>query len=236
MFPNVGRLWHTFCLLADVFIRLFRRQNQLQICRLHANPWAWWVCLSEMFTNTPVVGPNMQASKRLPIPPSLNSYGKGSAVRILLCDCSDCQIYPWRAFTPGNVLHKCSSCRMASSWRLFSFRKKLTNTRLGISGDRLTRPIWGRFSTDISRRAAKGCRPDSCLSTGRWWARTSPSADLALAVRASRHDVVTYAVLVRRGGKHWICPGPSTHSKQPIDHLQVGCVKQRMGLGSTETR
>ena len=30
----------------------------------------------------------------------------------------------------------------------------------------------------------------------------APLPTLLLAVRASRHDVVTYAVLVRRGGKH----------------------------------
>ena len=76
-------------------------------------------------------------------------------------------------FTPGEHSPpemSCTSAR-AAEWPVpedyFPSGKKLTNTRLGISGDRLTRPIWGRFSTDISRRAAKGCQPDSCLSTGR---------------------------------------------------------------------
>ena len=104
----------------------------------------------------------------------------------------------------------------------------------------VVRPIWARrdsrqiFSGGRGKARGVGRLGNTRDDDGRWEEEAPRRTTLLLPVRASRHDGVTWPVLVRRGGKHWICPGPSTHSKQPIDHLQVGCVKQRMGLGSTE--
>ena len=106
----------------------------------------------------------------------------------------------------------------------------------------VVRPIWARrdsrqiFSGGRGKARGVGRLGNTRDDDGRWEEEAPRRTTLLLPVRASRHDGVTWPVLVRRGGKHWICPGPSTHSKQPIDHLQVGCVKQRMGLGSTEKR
>ena len=82
----------------------------------------------------------------------------------------------------------------------------MTNTRLGISGHRLTRPNMGQILDRYFLAAGKGVLAGLLIRTlvrddDRRHER-APLLTLLLAVRASRHDVVTYAVLVRRGGKH----------------------------------
>ena len=151
-----------------------------------------------MFTNSQgwELLTNMQASKRLP--PSIHMAKVRNPHTFF--------IYLFAKFTPGEhspgkVLHKCLSCRMANSRRLFSFRKKLTNTRLGISGHRLTQPNMGQILDRYFPAAGKGVPAEYGTMMGTTNER-APLPTLLLAVRASRHDVVTYAVLVRRGGKH----------------------------------
>ena len=81
----------------------------------------------------------------------------------------------------------------------------MTNTRLGILGHRLTRPNMGQILDRYFPAAGKGVQAGLIRTLVRYDDRRherAPLPTLLLAVRASRHDVVTYAVLVRRGGKH----------------------------------
>ena len=96
------------------------------------------------------------------LPPRIHIAGAGFHYSPFFC--------PDEQFTSGECVlpQKCCSTsasrKMGSYRRLFSFRKKLTNTRLSILGHHLTggAPNMGqkRFSTDIFRRPrqSKGCR------------------------------------------------------------------------------
>ena len=113
---------------------------------------------------TPVWGATSTRSCKEQNSTSKNSYCGGLDFTTRLFFCPDEQFTSGECVLPQKCCSTSASRKMGSYRRLFSFRKKLTNTRLSILGHHLTggAPNMGqkRFSTDIFRRPrqSKGCR------------------------------------------------------------------------------
>ena len=147
------------CLQTPVWGATSTRSCKEQNSTLELGEFACQRCLQ-----TPVWGATSTRSCKEQNSTSKNSYYGRRWISLLAFFCPHEQFTPGECVLPQKCCSTSASRKMGSYRRLFSFRKKLTNTRLSILGHHLTggAPNMGqkRFSTDIFRRPrqSKGCR------------------------------------------------------------------------------